>query len=89
MRSVVGSLLSGDDLVFCLQHGGLQRVPRQARALDAHRVFRHAAEDRQLAERLRIVALAGDQTVERSEQRTIEGLGKKLNEKNARAAGKR
>ena len=46
---------------------GLERVPGQDRALDAHREFRHAREHRELAEFVGVLAgAARDQPVKRA-----------------------
>src|SRR5690606_4486931 len=52
-----GALLGPDDAAW-LEERGLERVPRERGALDAHRELAHPRKDRQLSERLGVDRLA-------------------------------
>src|SRR5690606_25520644 len=70
-----GALLGPDDAAW-LEERGLERVPRERGALDAHRELAHPRKDRQLSERLGVDRLARRRRqngLEAVEQ--LEGLG--------------
>src|SRR5687768_4092755 len=61
--------LSGNWLIALALHGRLQRVPRQRRALDAHRELANPGEDGELAEVVRgRRRLGGEQLVDAGEE---------------------
>src|SRR5690349_20175778 len=71
INSKQNSALLGRDRLFFVRQCGLQRVPRQSRALHAHRIFTDSTKHGQLTEiALRSIALrfSGDQLVKLLEQ---------------------